>query len=110
PLRSLRLCGFLFLCLLTNPAAAQGDLTRVFPNGARQGSRVSLTFGGEGIPDTASLLVDGDGIKPLGTFSKGVGEIEIAADARPGVRQLRLAGAKGGTTPRPFAVGTFPEL
>jgi hypothetical protein len=102
----------LLLCLALVPTAAdaQGDLSRVFPNGAQRGSRVKLTLGGEGLPDPGTLLVEGEGIRSLGPFVKGEGEIEIAADAAPGVRQLRLVGSKSSTTPRPFAVGALPEI
>lgn len=55
-------------------------------------------------------MVDGAGLKGVGPFKKGVGKIEVAADAAPGVRHVRLAGAKGVTSPRPFAVGALPEL
>lgn len=99
----------LILCLASSRAWAQGDLTRIYPNGARQGTRLKLTLGGENIPETADLLVDGDGIRAVGPFTKGEGEVEIAADAAPGVRQVRLAGPKGGTTPRPFAIGALAE-
>ncbi len=70
---------------------------------------MKLQFGGEGIPETAQLVVEGDGLRALGPFAKGEGEVEIAADAAPGPRLLRLAGPKGGTSGRPFAVGTLPE-
>jgi hypothetical protein len=98
------ICAF-----LASPAAAQGELTRVFPNGAQRGTTVALTFGGKDIPETAALLVEGDGVKPLGPFTKGAGKVEIAADAAPGVRQLRLVGPKTATTPRPFSIGALPE-
>lgn len=91
-------------------AHAQGSLSRVSPNGGRAGSQVTLNFGGDKIPETATLVVHGEGIRALGPFQKGVGKIEIAADARPGVRELRLVGPKGATSPRPFAIGTLAEL
>ena len=100
----------LLLCLLAGPACAQGSLSGVYPNGARRGTRVSVTFTGKDIPEAAALWSDGDGIRPVGTFTKGAGEIEVAADAAPGIRHLRLVGDKSATSPRPFAVGEFPEL
>ncbi|HTE18359.1 MAG TPA: PPC domain-containing protein [Armatimonadota bacterium] len=100
----------LLCCIAASPARAQSDLSRVFPNGARQGAELTLTFGGASLPDEATLLVEGDGITPLGPFTKGVGKIRIAPDAAPGVRQMRLVGPKSATSPRPFAIGTLPEL
>jgi len=101
----------LTLCLLTpGTARAQGAINRIFPNGAQRGTKVKLTLGGSGIPAKATLVVEGDGIRPLGEFVKGVGEVEIASDARPGFRQLRLVGPRSATSPRPFAVGLFPDV
>jgi hypothetical protein len=72
---------------------------------------VTLAFGGASLPETAELVVDGgDGVRPVGLFTRGVGQVDIDAGAAPGVRQLRLVGPQGGTSPRPFAVGALPEL
>jgi hypothetical protein len=60
--------------------------------------------------EAAALVVDGEGLRPLGAFVKGVGKVEIAADAEPGVRQVRLVGPQSATAPRPFAVGVLPEV
>jgi hypothetical protein len=98
------------LALAAGPARAQTELTRVFPIGARRGTRVTLTFAGPSLPETADLLVDGDGVRAVGQFTKGVGQVDLDAKAEPGVRQLRLVGPQGGTSPRPFAVGALPEL
>jgi len=100
---------FLALLLLSLATAAPADVSRVFPNGARQGASVTLEFGGEALPDPAVLVVEGEGMRALGPFVKGVGKVEIAPDAAPGVRQLRLVGPKGATSPRPFSIGTLPE-
>jgi len=59
---------------------------------------------------TSVLVADGAGVKPVGPFLKGVGQVEVAADAQPGMRQVRLVGAKKATTPRPFLVDPTPTL
>lgn len=107
-LASLPLLGL--LALAASPALAQGSLSKAYPNGGRQGTSVEVTFAGADVPQEATLLVDGEGLRGVGPFKKGVGKIEIAADAQPGVRQVRLVGPKGVTSPRPFSVGTLPEL
>src|SRR5262249_19165381 len=71
---------------------------------------VTLAFGGASLPETAELVVDGDGVRPVGLFTRGVGQVDIDAGAAPGVRQLRLGGPQGGTSPRPVAAGALPEL
>lgn len=95
---------------LPSAAHAQLDLTRVSPLGGRQGETVTLTLGAEKLPDTGTLVVDGEGVRPLGPFTKGVGKVEIAADARPGPVQVRLVGTEAATTPRNFSVGMLPEV
>jgi len=92
------------------PAHAQGALSKAFPNGAQRGTTVDVTFAGSEVPDDAELVVDGAGLKGVGPFKKGVGKVEVAPDAAPGVRQLRLAGPKGVTSPRPFAIGALAEV
>lgn len=98
------------LLLAPAPVFAQGALSKAFPNGAQRGTTVEVSFAGTSIPEEASLLVEGAGLKGVGPFKKGVGKIEVAPDAAPGVRQVRLAGPKGVTSPRPFSVGSLPEL
>jgi hypothetical protein len=102
--------ALLLSLLLASPCLAQGSLSRVFPNGGQRGTTVDVAFEGKDVPESATLMVEGAGVRGVGPFVKGVGKIEIAADAEPGARQVRLAGAKGVTSPRPFAVGTLPEL
>lgn len=99
----------LSLCL-ASPSFAQGAISRAFPNGGQRGTTVDVAFEGKDVPENATLLVTGTGMRGVGPFVKGVGKIEIAADAEPGVRQVRLAGAKAVTSPRPFSVGALPEL
>lgn len=97
------------LLIQGQPARAQANPGHLTPLGGQAGTRLTLAFGGEGLPETAALEVLGKGIRPLGPFKKGKGEIEIEAGAAPGPRLLRLRGAAAITTPRPFSVGPFPE-
>lgn len=98
------------LLLAAGPGWAQGAADRVFPPGGQRGTTVTLTFGGMTAVESGTLVVDGPGVKPLGPFVKGVGKMEIAADAEPGLRQVRLVGPKTASSPRPFMVGTLPEV
>lgn len=91
------------------PARAQ-DANRVTPLGGRRGTTVTLTFPGMKDVPTGALLVDGPGLKAAGPFQKGAGQVEIAPDAEPGARQIRLVGPKSVTQPRPFAIGTLREV
>jgi hypothetical protein len=91
-------------------ARAQSAADRVFPPGGQRGTTVTLTFPGMEKVEAATLIVDGEGVAAQGPFVKGVGKVEIAANAAPGVRQVRLVGAATATAPRPFMVGVLPEL
>jgi hypothetical protein len=107
----LRLVSFVSLWLLLSPGSVRAqDMNRVLPAGGQRGTSVSLTFPGMAMVESAALVVDGEGVKPLGPFAKGAGKVEIAPDAAPGIRQIRLVGPKSATTPRPFAVSTLPEV
>jgi len=101
---------FLLVIALCRPTAAQDGAGRVFPNGAQRGTTATLTFPAMAEVESATLEVDGAGIKPLGPFVKGVGKVEVAPDAAVGMQQVRLVGPKTATTPRPFLIGTLPVL
>ncbi len=102
-------CLGLLLAACPAPVAAQEILDAVYPNGAPRGAEVTLTLTAKTMPDPGRLLVEGDGITPLGDVVKGSVKVRIASDATPGVRQLRVVGAKAATTPRPFVIGELPE-
>lgn len=106
----LPLAALLLIALCSHPAGAQESAGRVFPNGAQRGTTVTLTFPAMAEVENATLVVDGEGVKPLGPFVKGVGKVEVAPDAAVGMRQVRLVGPKSATTARPFLVGTLPVL
>ncbi|MFN3653154.1 MAG: hypothetical protein ACK47B_26535 [Armatimonadota bacterium] len=110
-LKSLALRAAVILpLLLAAPAGAQSAADRLFPPGGQRGATVTLTFPAMEKVESATLVVDGEGLKPLGPFVKGVGKVEIAPEAEPGVRQLRLVGPAAATEPRPFMVGVLPEV
>src|SRR5688500_10913785 len=78
--RSAFICVYLWFQLFgARPGWAQGSINSIFPNGAQRGTTVELKLAGEKLPETAELFVEGDGIKPLGPFAKGVGKVEVAA-------------------------------
>lgn len=105
----LLLAGLVASGLALTPARAQ-DTSRLFPLGGQQGTTVSLRFPGMDKEESATLLVDGEGIQAAGPFVKGAGQVQIAPNAAPGPRQIRLVGVKTATQPRPFTVGALPEV
>jgi len=113
--------------------------THIFPAGGQRGTSVKVRVGGECLPPGMSFKLYGDGVTAadmLGTEVKaryepsirrpprdadGIGaananprewpsEIKIASNAELGARHWRVAGAWGGTQPRPFIVGDLPEF
>jgi hypothetical protein len=105
--------GLLLIALSLSCCAeawAQGADDRIFPPGGQRGTTVSLTIPAMAKEESATLLIEGEGVRALGPFVKGVGQVEIAPDAEPGLRQVRLVGPKSATAPRPFMVGTLPEF
>src|SRR5687768_1824103 len=62
--------------MLAGHAHAQSATDRVFPPGGQRGTTVTLTFPAMDKTESASLVVDGEGVRPLGPFVKGVGKVE----------------------------------
>lgn len=99
------------------PQYADCRLDSVFPNGGQQGTSVAVTFRGQAyaLKPTHSVIIDGPPgltVKDLKEGEKGtvVGTIEIAADAPPGRRWLRVVNERSGLTNfAHFVVGRLPE-
>lgn len=114
---------FLAALLLPAPAAGQAlshpdpHLHYVYPAGGQRGQTVAVELGGlNGLASAKELVIEGlPGIKVREVKSVSHAEtkavLEIARDATPGRRLLRLAGGSAGLTNfRYFHVGTLPEL
>jgi hypothetical protein len=110
------------LCWLSQTAAAQllqqpdGFLDAVYPAGGQVGQTIKYEFiGHAGLAGARRIVVEG----PPGVTVKEVtpkahnlveATLEIAADATPGRRLLRVNGGPSGlTNSRPFFVGRLPE-
>lgn len=99
------------------PQYADCRLDSVFPNGGQQGASVTVTFRGQAyaLKPTVGVIIDGPPgltVKDLKEGEKGtvVGTIEIAADAPPGRRWLRIVNERSGLTNfAHFVVGRLPE-
>ena len=99
------------------PQYADCRLDSVFPNGGQQGTTVSVTFRGQAyaLNPLRGVIIDGPPgitVKELKEGEKGtvVGTLEIAADAPPGRRWLRVVNERSGLTNfAHFVVGRLPE-
>ncbi|MHC4398436.1 MAG: hypothetical protein ACYTG0_02015, partial [Planctomycetota bacterium] len=114
-------------CLtLAGAASAQQARPRIgyiYPAGSRQGATLELIVGGRSLAGVATAYVSGSGIE---TFAFGYSNPEnpptpaiaetvtvrvtIAADAKPGPRELRLETPAGLSNPLVFHVGQMPEF
>lgn len=100
------------------PQYADCRLDSVFPNGGQQGTTVTVTFRGQAyaLNPPRNVIIDGPPgitLKELKEGEKGtvVGTLEIAADASPGRRWLRIVNDRSGLTNfAQFVVGRLPEM
>jgi hypothetical protein len=96
--------------LRSSAAAEPPRVVHLFPSGACAGDAATVTlvgFAGEWPP---GVDVEGDGLEVRPAAEKGKLDVRVAAAAAPGARFIRLFEAQGAATPRPFLVGTVPEL
>ena len=117
----------LSICLTLVPAvSAQQTRPRIgyiYPAGSRQGATLELKVGGRNLAGIATAYISGSGIetfafgysKPENPPTPAIGEtvtvrVKIAADAKPGPRELRLETPAGLSTPLVFYVGQMPEF
>ena len=110
-------CPSAFAQLPQAPQYADCRLDSVFPNGGQQGTTVTVTFRGQAyaLNPPRGVIIDGPPgitVKELKEGEKGVvvGTLEIAADAPPGRRWLRVVNERSGLTNfAHFVVGRLPE-
>jgi hypothetical protein len=98
---------FLAVCPL---AKAAPTVTSFFPAGGQRGTTVEVTAGGTFEKWPVTVWVSEPGVSGVAAKEKGKLSLTIAPDARPGVRWLRLFDETGASSPRPFLVGTLPEV
>ncbi len=127
PTKSLRiLAGLTVLAALAAQAAAQSlpvaRLFSVFPPGGKQGTSVDVTIAGADLEKVSQLNFSQPGVTATQkTQPPGLGQegpqpvpgqftITIAADAAPGICEMRALGKYGVSNPRAFVVGTRDEL
>jgi hypothetical protein len=98
------------------PARAQGpQFNSFYPPGAQRGTTVTVTARGTALRRVDRVLVSGEGV--TATLTEGqTGDSErtlsvvIAADAEPGVRELRFVSPRGTSNAGYFWVGTWREI
>jgi len=93
------------------PARAKPPtLTGLFPAGAARGQSLSVAMSGTFDNWPVDCRVEGEGLSVKPGEEKGTLLVEVADDARPGLRWIGLHDKEGATSLRPFVVGSLPEL
>ncbi|HEY2893283.1 MAG TPA: hypothetical protein VGJ16_03695, partial [Pirellulales bacterium] len=126
PKSALRAAITFGLLLLAAPCLAQSlpaaRLFSVFPPGGKQGTTVAVTIAGVDLEGATKLHFSTPGITATPKMAPpALGEtgeqpvagqftVTIAADAKPGLCELRAIGKYGVSNPRSFAIGTRPEI
>ncbi|MEO6810461.1 MAG: PPC domain-containing protein [Isosphaeraceae bacterium] len=101
--------GFVLLAWSSPALAKPPTLTALFPAGAQRGQTVEVTASGSFGHWPVRARVDWSGVE-IEAGDKETLRIKIAEDAAPGLRWIRLLDDEGATEPRPFLIGTLPEV
>jgi len=90
--------------------AAAPEASTLFPAGGQMGQSVTVALGGNVKPWPVQVWSDDEHLTVEADKKEGQVAVTIGADARPGLHWLRFYNADGASPPRPFVVGTLPEL
>ena len=107
----LRLAALLAL-LVTGFARAELPVARldtIFPPGGKAGSVVEATITGNDLDGADTLCFSAPGITAALKSDKHF-DVTISSEVRPGIYDVRVAGALGVSNPRCFVVGDLPEV
>jgi hypothetical protein len=102
--------GALSVAGATCAFAKPPTLTGLFPAGVARGQSLTVTMSGKFDHWPVKCWVDGAGLSIEAGPEKGKLAVRVAADARPGVRWVRVYDEEGATNLRPFIIGTLPEI
>ena len=108
------LVGFSLIAWLAHPAAGRAAakppmLDRFFPPGGERGRTTEVTAEGQFDTWPPRIWVEGHGIEVQPGEAKGKLAVTVAPNAR-GVGWIRLYDDQGASEPRPFLVGSLPEV
>ena len=105
------LCAILIAALCVSFArAAAPKLDWLFPAGVGRDSQVTVTVSDTSTWPVKVWIDDPQGVTIEPHKDKGNLTVKVAADAKAGVRWLRTYNDDGASPPRPFVIGTLPEV
>lgn len=101
--------GLLVVGVPDSPAKPPA-LTGFFPAGAARGQTLTVTMSGTFERWPVKCWVEGAGLSVKPGEEKGKLSVQVADDAQPGVRWVRVYDDEGATSLRPFLIGALPEV
>lgn len=105
------LAGWLTGTVAVHAQLPTPTLTWVFPAGGQAGTTNLITVAGTDLDDPTGLLFSHPGVTGAPVPGKpGEFTVRIPEGTAPGLHELRFVGRFGASNPRPFAIGTAPEL
>ena len=90
--------------------AAPPQVTYLFPAGGQTGQTTNITATGTFSKWPVGAWCSRADVVVAAAKDKGKLDVQIAADAPPGIAWIRLHDEEGAATVRPFMIGTLPEL
>lgn len=112
PMRRLfcRCFTWLLVAMTSSVWSAAPTLEHFHPPGIGVGTTNTVRITGKFEPWPPKVRVDQPGLEFLATTNKGEFQITVAADAKPGVRLVRLFNEEGTSEPRPFVIGEVTDV
>ena len=101
---------FFLLQQLSHAVAAPPSLTYLYPAGVKAGTMVEVTAKGSLDPWPSTLTFNDRRLTAKPGDKKGTFVIHAAPDTTPGLYWCRAISTEGVSNPRPFLVGSFPEI
>ncbi len=98
----------LAIVLMHQPMAEPPTLEHLSPTGASRGEAITMRSIGKVDPWPPKVWLSGPGIHFTPSEQKGEWKVQVAEDATPGARMLRLFNASGASAPRHFIVSQTP--
>jgi hypothetical protein len=108
-MKTLRLIAVLLL-FSSSVQAAPPALTWLYPAGAKRGSTVEVTAGGNFAHWPIQTWTSDRGVSFKALPAKGKLSVTVGADVMPGVCWIRLHDAEGPSALKPFIIGALPEV
>jgi hypothetical protein len=96
--------------LISRASAAPPDVTSFSPAGIQRGQTAEIAVAGSLPTWPLQVWTEFPGLTIEPAADKGKLKVIAAADAPAGIHWIRLANGEGASTPRPFIVGTLPEI